>query len=259
MQHEGLHMTIRGINTTVYGAGPAHALYFACYEKIKAVLSRANHSNHIAHGVAGCCATVLHDAVMTPTDVVKQRMQVYNSPYKSCLDCIRTVQRTEGIHAFYRSYWTQLLMNIPFVSLHFIVYESMQDTINPGRHYNPRTHVLSGAMAGAVAAAVTTPLDVCKTLLNTQSIRPAHGTAVITGLLHAFATVYRVRGMRGYFSGMTARVLFQAPSTAISWSVYEFFKFIITTRGHHHGEGKSTGGAITASVVVPVGVAASTD
>lgn len=30
--------------------------------------------------------------------------------------------------------------------------------------------------------------------------------------------------------GLSARVLYQMPSTAICWSVYEFFKFFITQR-----------------------------
>lgn len=46
--------------------------------------------------------------------VVKQRIQMYNSPYKSILDCIVRVYRTEGPTAFYRSYTTQLAMNLPF-------------------------------------------------------------------------------------------------------------------------------------------------
>ncbi|TRZ04717.1 hypothetical protein HGM15179_022390, partial [Zosterops borbonicus] len=36
---EGLWRPLRGINVTVLGAGPAHALYFACYEKMKKSLS----------------------------------------------------------------------------------------------------------------------------------------------------------------------------------------------------------------------------
>ena len=47
---EGLKNTVRGINALVVGAGPAHALYFACYEKLKRVFSGGRHSNHIANG-----------------------------------------------------------------------------------------------------------------------------------------------------------------------------------------------------------------
>lgn len=40
--------------------------------------------------------------------------------------------------------------------------------MNKERKYNPPVHVLAGGAAGAAAAAITTPLDVVKTLLNTQ-------------------------------------------------------------------------------------------
>ena len=65
MRYEGLHMTLRGINAMVYGAGPAHALYYSSYEKIKALLSRADHSNHIAHGLLNLVHGVLMLALIT--------------------------------------------------------------------------------------------------------------------------------------------------------------------------------------------------
>ncbi|XP_053125436.1 mitoferrin-1 isoform X2 [Hemicordylus capensis] len=178
-------------------------------------------------------ATLLHDAVMNPAEVVKQRMQMYNSPYRTVLACIRTVHRTEGLGAFYRSYTTQLTMNIPFQAIHFITYEFMQEQVNPCRQYNPRTHIISGALAGAVAAAATTPLDVCKTLLNTQENMALSSVRIsghLSGMANAFRTVYQLGGIRGYFKGVQARVIYQMPSTAIAWSVYEFFKYFLTKR-----------------------------
>ena len=47
---EGLQGATRGIRAVVCGAAPAHAMYFACYEKSKKLLSRKGHSNHLAHG-----------------------------------------------------------------------------------------------------------------------------------------------------------------------------------------------------------------
>ena len=166
----------------------------------------------------------------TPTPVIKQRMQMYGSPYSGVHDCIRTIIRTEGMRAFYRSYTTQLAMNIPFQSIHFVSYEFGQELLNPERLYHPATHVASGAAAGAIAAAITTPLDVCKTLLNTQdtyALAQRNGNA-ITGMANAFRTVYTLGGPWGYFRGVQARIVFQMPATAISWSVYEFFKHFIT-------------------------------
>ncbi|KAM7391842.1 hypothetical protein PAMP_022498 [Pampus punctatissimus] len=234
IQTEGFFRPLRGLNITMIGAGPAHALYFACYERVKRSLSdviQSGGNSHVANGMAGSVATVLHDAVMNPAEVVKQRMQMYNSPYRGLLDCVRTVTRTEGIGAFYRSYSTQLTMNIPFQAVHFITYELMQERLNPHRHYHPGSHILSGAAAGAVSAAVTTPLDVCKTLLNTQenvALNSVNISGHLTGMANAFRTVYRLGGFGAFFKGIQARVIYQMPSTAIAWSVYEFFKYILT-------------------------------
>ncbi|XP_062366625.1 mitoferrin-1 isoform X4 [Cinclus cinclus] len=182
-------------------------------------------------GIAGSVATLLHDAVMNPAEVVKQRLQMFNSPYTSVLGCVRTVRRTEGLAAFYRSYTTQLTMNVPFQALHFITYELLQEHLNPLRLYNPGSHVVAGAVAGAVAAAATTPLDVCKTLLNTQENTALSSLNIrghLSGMANAFSTVYRLGGLPAFFKGVQARVIYQMPSTAIAWSVYEFFKYFLT-------------------------------
>lgn len=178
----------------------------------------------------------LTDCDDLPCSVVKQRMQMYNSPYRGVLDCMRCVWQREGVLAFYRSYTTQLTMNVPFQALHFMTYEYLQELLNPQRQYNPSSHMVSGALAGAIAAAATTPLDVCKTLLNTQESLALDSVSQsgrhISGLGHAFRTVYRLGGLPAYFKGVQARVIYQMPSTAISWSVYEFFKYIITKHQH---------------------------
>ncbi|XP_028434437.1 mitoferrin-1 [Perca flavescens] len=234
MQTEGLLRPLRGLNITMMGAGPAHALYFACYERLKRSLGDVMHSggnSNLANGLAGSVATVLHDAVMNPAEVVKQRMQMYNSPYRGLWDCLKTVTRTEGIGAFYRSYSTQLTMNIPFQAVHFITYELMQEQLNPHRLYYPGSHIVSGAAAGAISAAITTPLDVCKTLLNTQenvALNSVNVSGRLSGMANAFRTVYRLGGLPAFFRGAQARVIYQMPSTAIAWSVYEFFKYFLT-------------------------------
>ncbi|XP_034937103.1 mitoferrin-2 isoform X2 [Chelonus insularis] len=227
IRDEGVFRPIRGMGAMVVGAGPAHALYFSCYEFLKnrMIAKTTSQVNHLVYGAAGCVATLLHDGVMNPAEVVKQRLQMYNSPYTNVLNCIHHIYKTEGVFAFYRSYTTQLAMNVPFQSIHFIAYEFGQTVLNPDHQYNPTAHMVAGGMAGAVAAAVTTPLDVCKTVLNTQQ-----GGVQIQGMVHAFKTVYRFAGIQGYFRGLNARIIYQMPATAICWSTYEFFKYILARR-----------------------------
>ncbi|XP_046383792.1 mitoferrin-1-like [Ischnura elegans] len=228
VSQEGLLRPCRGMCAVVTGAGPAHALYFSTYEYLKEFFTtRLSLHAQVAYGISGCVSTLLHDAIMNPAEVVKQRLQMYGSPFKSCVECATGIYQKEGMKAFYRSYTTQLTMNVPFQSVHFMTYEFMQGLTNESRTYSPMAHVSSGAVAGATAAALTTPLDVCKTLLNTQEERVLTTAQQdrVTGLMQAARTVYRLGGIRGYFQGLQARVIYQVPSTAICWSTYEFFKY----------------------------------
>ena len=60
-----------------------------------------------------------HDAIVTPLDVVKQRMQLCNSPYRNITHCIQSIIAEEGFRAFYASYPTTVFMNVPFMAVHF--------------------------------------------------------------------------------------------------------------------------------------------
>ena len=144
VKREGVRGLYRGVTAMAMGAGPAHAIYFATYEKAKdlyggnrqgyqlAATAAAGecvvrkvgglrgcvppacsdialvHTPHTStpHPRAGATATVVNDACMTPWDVIKQRMQITHSPFKNIMECARTTWRNEGIAAFYRSYWT---------------------------------------------------------------------------------------------------------------------------------------------------------
>lgn len=57
--------------------------------------------------------------------------------------------------------------------------------MNKDRKYNPLVHVLAGGAAGALACAFTTPLDVVKTLLNTQET----GVGLTRGMKEAITQV----------------------------------------------------------------------
>jgi solute carrier family 25 iron transporter 28/37 len=76
--------------------------------------------------------------------------------------CARSVYRAEGLAAFYVSYPTTITMTVPFTAVQFSAYEFLKGVLNPDGGYSPMTHVTAGGIAGGIAAAVTTPLDVAK-------------------------------------------------------------------------------------------------
>ena len=86
---------------------PAHAMYFSTYETAKHLMHvDRNTVSPFATATAGAAATIVNEAVMTPGDVVKQRLQMAHSPYKGIIDCVQKTLQTEGIGAFFRSYQT---------------------------------------------------------------------------------------------------------------------------------------------------------
>ena len=56
--------------------------------------------------------------------------------------------------------------------------ESLRRALNPTGHFSLPTFLCAGAISGALAAAVTTPLDVIKTRLQTQGMTRAHQSKV---------------------------------------------------------------------------------
>ncbi|CAO3701486.1 unnamed protein product [Rhizopus stolonifer] len=221
----------RGVNSVVMGAGPAHALHFGTYEACKEYFGGNAEGHHlVSTAAAGACATLVHDIFMNPFDVVKQRMQLGDSAFVSVRDCARHVYTKEGLKAFYISLPTTLTMSIPFQSIQFATYEYFRKVLNPNGQYDPKTHAIAGGLAGAFASSVTTPLDVVKTLLQTRGQNSDPRIRNASGLMGAAEIINERYGLRGFFRGFKPRVLTHMPSAAISWSVYEYFKWFISEK-----------------------------
>jgi solute carrier family 25 iron transporter 28/37 len=216
----------RGISAMALGAAPAHGIYFATYELSKTFLGRGDSVNPLVTSVSGALATTVSDFAQTPLDVIKQRLQLDAVQYRgSLLRCAAEVHRLEGLRAFWLSYPTTLVMNVPHHAAQFTLYEVAKSLLSGPLgvvvgHSPMAVHFTAGALAGGLAAALTTPLDVAKTRLQTQT---ETGRMYLT-LRQTLVHVWRTEGMRGLLSGIGPRFWFHMPSTAICWTVYEFMK-----------------------------------
>ncbi|CAK7891547.1 mitochondrial RNA-splicing protein Mrs4p [[Candida] anglica] len=241
---EGAYSLWRGVSSVVLGAGPAHAVYFSVFEATKTLLvnrftdSRNSNKivtdeNHplIASG-AGIAATIASDALMTPFDVLKQRIQASTQqhPGNNSIKLLKSaseIYRKEGFSAFYISYPTTLFTNIPFAALNFGFYEYFSSILNPGNTYNPYLHCVSGGIAGGIAAALTNPFDCIKTALQTRGISTNPEMRAVTGFSSAAKALLKEGGSKAFIRGLKPRIIFNVPSTAISWTAYEMAKELL--------------------------------
>lgn len=286
IRQDGLFRLWRGVSATFAGCVPAHAAYFSVFESTKASLG-VDLPGHrpLEAAFCGASATTAHDFFMTPFDVVKQRMQL--GYYKSVSHCVRSVFRVEGLRAFYRSLPTTMMMNMPYGCVMVATNESAKKFLNPSGQYSFQSCIMAGVIAGGVAGALTNPLDVIKTRLQTQDLEPfikplgsqtaASGTnfsfsrlatyfnfgaamnpvapyttaakggpaqplcesAVIYstaninvaspryhGMFQTAKLLYIEAGFKGFYRGVSARILIHAPSVAISWTTYETIKHL---------------------------------
>lgn len=245
-KHGGSIMSLyRGVVPVAAAAGPVHAIYFATYEGAKdKLIGREGDPAQapLRVALAGASATLAADFTMNPVDVVKQRMQLCDSPYKSAFECLRCVVRTEGIGALWRSYPLTAATNVPFTCVYFTAYETAKAFLGGGDD-GPVEQCVAGGVAGGLAAAATTPLDVVKTRMQTfaeevpkpslaisattsSSISTTSASASPPSLSSSAALrlILREDGARGLLRGLMPRVLFHVPAAAISWTTYETCK-----------------------------------
>ena len=120
-------------------------------------------------------------------------------------------------------------MNIPFAAMNFVIYESSTKVFNPTNVYNPLMHCLCGGISGAACAAVTTPLDCIKTVLQVRGSETVSNEIFKKADTFTKATkaIYQVRGLQGFLRGLKPRIIANMPATAISWTAYECAKHFL--------------------------------
>lgn len=90
----------------------------------------------------------------------------YGSAAASSLAAFQLVLRTQGPRGLYQGFGITVMREIPFTSLQFPLYELLKHELSLRVGRKPlyaHEAAVCGSIAGGVAAALTTPLDVLKT------------------------------------------------------------------------------------------------
>ncbi|ADV23383.1 solute carrier family 25 (mitochondrial S-adenosylmethionine transporter), member 26 [Cryptococcus gattii E566] len=189
----GFKGVYRGVGSVGLGSAPGASAFFVTYETLKKQLPKyqvfANNSS-LAHMAAASGAEYVSCLIRVPTEVVKSRTQTgaYGHGMSSLHSAISTMKH-EGIRGFYRGFGITLTREIPFTSIQFPLYEYFKSYLSRnylgGKRPTSYEAALCGSVAGGIAAAATTPLDVVKTrvMLEARISASASGAEVVGSVL----------------------------------------------------------------------------
>ncbi|KAE8658517.1 Mitochondrial substrate carrier family protein, putative isoform 6 [Hibiscus syriacus] len=219
----------RGIASNIASSAPISAFYTLSYESVKGaslpLLTKEYHS--LAHCMAGGCASVATSFIFTPSERIKQQMQV-GVHYQNCWKALVETIKKGGLPSLYTGWGAVLCRNIPHSIIKFYTYESLKQVmlISSQSPVQPNTlqTLVCGALAGSTAAFFTTPFDVVKTRLLTQ----------IPGSLSRYNNVYNAlqdiwmhEGLKGVYRGLVPRLVMYTTQGALFFASYEFFKQLL--------------------------------
>jgi len=196
------------------------------------------------HMLAASLGEIAACAVRVPTEVVKQRAQAgqHGGSSAAALRAILSRRAEVGLagvwRELYRGWSITVLREVPFTVIQFPLWEALKRLAAERRHaraWSPADppsrpglsarpaeppvatgleSAVCGSLAGAVAAGVTTPLDVLKTRVMLAQERQR--------VLHVLSSLLREHGVRPFFAGIGPRVAWISIGGAIFLGSYQW-------------------------------------
>lgn len=183
------------------------------------------------HFVAGLSSGVVSAIILQPIDLLKTRVQ--QSGRRPVVEVVREIRRSSDTMAsFWRGTVPSVIRTgfgsaIYFTILNFIRHHASQATSQTGTYVQFRssslpmldnwTNMASGMAARSLAGFVLMPLTVIK-------VRYESSFYTYRSILDASRDILEVEGIRGFFSGVGATIIRDAPNAGLYVLFYEQFK-----------------------------------
>mmetsp|Transcript_12923 Transcript_12923/g.18572 ORF Transcript_12923/g.18572 Transcript_12923/m.18572 type:complete len:340 (-) Transcript_12923:133-1152(-) len=228
LQREGARRGLyAGLGPVLAGGIPCSMIVFSTYQTTRRLahehLSVPNDSS--VDFIAGAAGEICGLVTYVPSEVIAKRMQISGlgpgRNYQSTTHALKVIYQTEGLHGLYSGTFPTMLRDVPFTALQFMFFERMKTVYKRIRKDLPLTAVelgLIGFAAGGASAFITNPFDVVKTRMQTQA---SGSERLYNSTWHCLRTTVKEEGAMALLRGAVARVMWLAPASALSLSVYE--------------------------------------
>eukprot|EP01135_Chromosphaera_perkinsii_P000268 Nk52_evm37s62 gene=Nk52_evmTU37s62 len=201
-------------------------------------------------------ASASSQAIIVPIDIISQKLMIQGEKglgggsggkYKGDLDVFFQILRSEGVSGLYRGFFTSLVMYGPASGVWWALYATYKSHFidfseQLKRKYGKRNEqqkqgqlvsqtkerglVVSSAAfsAGACTAMLTNPLDVIKTRIQTHDFKGDPEKNPRPGVRRIAGDLIRNEGFKGFFKGLTPKMLNSGTTSVLLMAVYEIVK-----------------------------------
>lgn len=222
-----------GLSAVLIMSVPASAVFFVVYEEMQHLLRQpsfdfSGESHFWRDGASASLADTAACAVRVPCEVVKQRMQTRSVSLTppSVLGTARSIY-ADGLLGFYAGFGATVSREVPFMLIQMPLFEELksrhpwaaQARQNQDTGMQGLVGMTSGGLAGAVAGALTTPVDAAKTRIMLTVSR-----AERRGLLETLRYTRAESGFVGLFAGVAPRTLQCGAGGALWLGAFEWAK-----------------------------------
>ena len=195
----GLRGFYRGLTPNLIGVTPEKAIQLAVNEVLCEYFQQPDGSIALHHEVlSGAGAGTFQCLATNPMEIVKIRMQMQALlPIAERKTAMEVVQRL-GIPGMYQGTIATLSRDVPFAILFFPGYANLRRFMSRNNNNSMMfSNLMSGTIAGALAAGTITPFDVIKTRLQMEG-----GKEKYKDMGTALRTIMKEEGIDALYKGI---------------------------------------------------------
>mmetsp|Transcript_25346 Transcript_25346/g.38957 ORF Transcript_25346/g.38957 Transcript_25346/m.38957 type:complete len:388 (-) Transcript_25346:163-1326(-) len=239
IQREGVMALYKGLTAVYTGIVPKMAVRFVSFEQYRSFLHESTGGGPVIPSsvtfVAGLFSGLTEAIlVVTPAEVCKIRMQgqyhsmmdptqMSNRKYTNVIQTAYTIVREEGISALYKGILPTMLRQGCNQAVNFTMYQWFKSLVLERTNQTdllPWQSLILGGVSGGFGPMVNNPLDVVKTRMQKQVVRPDTAPKY-RGLIQSCVVIAKEEGPLSLWKGITPRLMRIVPGQAITFMTYE--------------------------------------
>ncbi|PXF47908.1 Mitochondrial carnitine/acylcarnitine carrier-like protein [Gracilariopsis chorda] len=227
---EGVRGLFAGIQAPLPFVAVFNATLFAANGTMRRVLGKGRPEEQLSLaeiGAAGVGAGAAVSFVACPTELVKCRLQAQPGVFNGAIDCTRQVVANRGMSGLFTGMQATMIREMPGNALYFMAYVGTQRSMIPEggsvKDLNSGQLLIAGGMAGLAFWLPCYPMDLCKTLIQTDSeTNPKY-----RGFFDCVRKVVKSEGVRGLYKGIGPCLARAFPANAVTLLAYEYTKGLL--------------------------------